>query len=106
MNDGNYKCEFESCLRHINAWKKWRFRKNSRHNAQIQLRFWHGTEHKAYWEYYLEMQVNGKIQESRQITREAFDNLKYDPELKEFNYNGVSFIILYEHLPGEYLAAV
>lgn len=91
-----YEFDLMFCYKRIKAWKAWYMRKNSKHNSTIQLRVFFAPEQQCFWEYYLELEVNGKIIEKNRIRREAYDTLSRDPDLKRIHYTGLEFVILEE----------
>ena len=94
--DDDYKFDLKGCDMFIRTWKRWYFRKNSKHPATIQLRCHCRGIEKRNWIYYIELWVNHKMISQDMITPEAYDSLSSDPKLKREELQNLEFVILFD----------
>lgn len=90
----------------IKSWKTSYFRKNSRRRAEILLRLNHQAPEEIFWQYFLELWVDGKLIYQDRISKEAYDTKTYDDKLKRNELPGVLFVTLEEFEPSQKTKAV
>lgn len=99
----DYKFNLSTCKKDIAQWRKSYMRLNSKYKSSIQLRCFAPPADMVFWKFYLELFVNGELKEQVLITREAFDALDLDPELKREHYQFLDVTVLYEFYPSRQL---
>ncbi len=98
-DDSDYQFNLKTAKQNIKNWKRWYFRKNSKHAAKIQLRCSSAAPDPAYWKYFIELWINDKLMQQDRIMREAYDTFDYDKSLKKTEYPGIEIITLLEYDP-------
>ncbi|HRH61256.1 MAG TPA: hypothetical protein PL045_11830 [Chitinophagaceae bacterium] len=99
-NEKNHEYDLGYAGRCIRSWKKNYFRKNSKHPAKIYVRIRSLLlDGNYYYQHFLQLFVNAKLQEECRIRPEASDSLTIG--LSSEVFQGIEIFVLYQFTPQQ-----